>query len=78
MLAALGLRYGTAEATEFSTRVHKALALAYYNASADMAAERGAFPVFDAEREKDNPFMLRLKEADPALYEKMCRQGRRN
>ncbi|MCM1005852.1 MAG: adenosylcobalamin-dependent ribonucleoside-diphosphate reductase [Prevotella sp.] len=78
MLAALGLRYGTPEATAFSTEVHKALALAYYNASVDMAAERGAFPVFDAEREKNNPFMQRLREADPALYEKMLKQGRRN
>jgi len=78
MLAALGLRYGTPEATAFSTRVHRALALAYYGASVDMAAERGAFPVFDAGREKDNPFMLRLKEADPALYERMLKQGRRN
>ncbi len=78
MLAALGLRYGTPEATEFSVKVHKALALAYYNASVDMAAERGAFPVFDAEREKNNPFILRLKAEDPALYEKMMKQGRRN
>lgn len=78
MLAALGLRYGTPEATDFSTEVHKQLALAYYNASVDMAAERGAFAVYDAEREKDNPFIQRLREADPALYEKMVRQGRRN
>lgn len=78
MLAALGLRYGTKEATDFSTQVHRALALAYYNASVDMAAERGAFPVFDAEREKSNPFMLRLRDADPALYDKMLTQGRRN
>ncbi len=78
MLAALGLRYGTREATDFSTEVHKALALAYYGASVDMAAERGAFEIYDAEREKNNPFILRLKEADPALYEKMVRQGRRN
>lgn len=78
MLAALGYRYGTPEATAFSTEVHKALALAYYNASADMAAERGAFEVYDPEREKDNPFIARIREADPALYEKMVRQGRRN
>lgn len=78
MLAALGLRYGTPEATEFSTRVHKELALAYYRASADMAAERGAFPAFDAARESENPFMLRIREADPALWEKIQRQGRRN
>lgn len=78
MLAALGYRYGTPEATAFSVEVHKQLALAYYNASVDMAAERGAFEIYDAEKEKDNPFILRLKEADPALYEKMVRQGRRN
>lgn len=78
MLAALGLRYGTPEATAFSTEVHKNLALAYYNASTDMAAERGAFEVFDPEREKNNPFIARIREADPALYEKMVKQGRRN
>lgn len=78
MLAALGYRYGTPEATEFSANVHKELALAYYNASVDMAAERGAFEIFDAEREKNNPFILRIKEADPDLYEKMMKQGRRN
>ena len=78
MLAALGYRYGTPEATAFSVEVHKQLALAYYGASVDMAAERGAFEVYDAEREKDNPFIQRLREADPALYEKMVRQGRRN
>ena len=78
MLAALGLRYGTKEATEFSTQVHRALALAYYNASVDMAGERGSFPVFDAEREKNNPFMLRLRQADPILYDKMLKLGRRN
>lgn len=78
MLAALGLRYGTKEATEFSTQVHRALALAYYNASVDMAGERGSFPVFDAEREKNNPFMLRLRQADPTLYDKMLKLGRRN
>lgn len=78
MLAALGLRYGTHEATAFSVEVHKNLALAYYGSSVDMAAERGAFAVYDAEREKNNPFICRLKEADPALYEKMVRQGRRN
>ncbi|MBD5221439.1 MAG: adenosylcobalamin-dependent ribonucleoside-diphosphate reductase [Bacteroidales bacterium] len=78
MLAALGFRYGTPEATRFSAEVHKQLTLAYYNASVDMAAERGAFEVYDAEREKNNPFILRIKEADPALYDKMVRQGRRN
>lgn len=78
MIAALGLRYGTPEATEFSVRVHRELALAYYNASVDMAAERGPFEIYDAEREKNNPFIMRLRDADPALYEKMVSQGRRN
>ncbi|MBD5420040.1 MAG: adenosylcobalamin-dependent ribonucleoside-diphosphate reductase [Bacteroides sp.] len=78
MLAALGLRYGTPEATAFSTEVHKQLALAYYNASVTAAEERGAFAVYDAEREKGNPFIKRLKEADPALYDRMVKHGRRN
>ncbi|MDE6379552.1 MAG: adenosylcobalamin-dependent ribonucleoside-diphosphate reductase [Muribaculaceae bacterium] len=78
MLAALGLRYGTPEATVFSTEVHKQLALAYYNASVTAAEERGAFAIYDPEREKDNPFIKRLKEADPALYERMVKHGRRN
>lgn len=78
MLAALGLRYGTKEATDFSTEVHKALALAYYKASVVMAEERGAFEVYDAEREKNNPYISRLREADPALYERMVKSGRRN
>lgn len=78
MLAALGLRYGTPEATEFSTEVHRQLALAYYSASVTAAEERGAFAIYDAEREKNNPFILRLKEADPALYERMVKHGRRN
>ena len=78
MIAALGLRYGTPEATEFSVSVHRALALAYYRASTGMAEERGAFEIFDAEREKNNPYMQRLAEADPELYEKMKRTGRRN
>ena len=78
MLAALGLRYGTPEATEFSVSVHRELALAYYRASVDMAAERGAFEVYDAGREKNNPFITRLREADPQLYDKMVKQGRRN
>jgi len=78
MLAALGLRYGTCEATEFSVKVHRELTLAYYDASSDMALERGAFPIFDAGREKENPLMMRIREADPALYDKLQRQGRRN
>lgn len=78
MLAALGYRYGTQEATEFSTQVHRALALAYYKASVDMAEERGAFPVYDAKREENNPYIGRIREADPALYERMTKVGRRN
>lgn len=78
MLAALGYRYGTSEATAFSTEVHKQLALAYYGASVTMAAERGAFEVYDAEREKNNPYIARLREADQELYERMVKYGRRN
>lgn len=78
MLAALGLRYGTEEAIKMSESVHKALALAAYGSSVNMAKERGAFEIYDAEREKNNPFVLRIKEADPALYEEMARVGRRN
>ena len=78
MLAALGLRYGTPEATAFSTEVHKQLALAAYRSSADMAVERGAFEIYDAEREKNNPFIARLREADPELYEHIRKNGRRN
>lgn len=78
MIAAMGLRYGTVEATDFSVEVHKTLALAAYGLSVNMAKERGAFEVFDAEREKNNPFINRLKDADPKLYEDMVKYGRRN
>ena len=78
MLAALGLRYGTEEATEFSERVHKAVALNAYRSSVEMAKERGAFEIYDTEREKNNPFINRLREADPELYEEMKKFGRRN
>lgn len=78
MLASLGYRYGTQEATKFSTDVHKELALAYYSASVDMARERGAFEVYDPKREENNPYIKRLREADPALYERMVKYGRRN
>lgn len=78
MLAAMGLRYGTPEATAFSEDVHRHLALAAYNSSVDMAAERGAFEIFDANREKNNPFMQRLKAQDPQMYERMLVHGRRN
>ena len=78
MLAALGLRYGTQEALDFAVEVQKTLALSAYRSSVTMAQERGAFEVFDAEREKNNPFMLRIKEADPQLYADIAQHGRRN
>ena len=78
MLAAMGLRYGTEEATAFSVEVHKALALAAYSSSVDMAKERGSFTVFDWKREVNNPYIQRLAEADPELYERMKKYGRRN
>lgn len=78
MLAAMGLRYGTEEATEFSEQVHKTIALEAYRSSVNMAKERGAFAIYDCEREKNNPFINRLKEADPELYEEMKKYGRRN
>lgn len=78
MIAAMGLRYGTPEATEFSVNVHKNLALSAYRSSVAMAQERGAFAVFDASREKNNPFLLRIKEADQQLYADLQKYGRRN
>ena len=78
MIAAMGLRYGTQEATDFSVSVHKTLALTAYASSVEMAGERGAFPVYDSKREENNPFILRIKEAEPALYEQMVKCGRRN
>ena len=78
MLAALGLRYGTPEATAFSVEVHKTLALAAYRSSVMMAQERGAFKVYDAKREENNPYIQRIKEADPELYALMVEHGRRN
>lgn len=78
MIAAMGLRYGTPEATEFSVNVHKNLALSAYRSSVTMAQERGAFAVFDASREKNNPFLLRIKEADKQLYADLQKYGRRN
>lgn len=78
MLAALGLRYGTEEATEFSENVHKVVAINAYRSSVEMAKERGAFEIFNAEREKNNPFIQRLAEADPELYKDMQKYGRRN
>ena len=78
MLAALGLRYGSDEAIEFAVEIQKTLALEAYRASVTMAEERGAFPVYDAAREKDNPMIGRIREADPELYARMVEHGRRN
>ena len=78
MIAAMGLRYGTEEATKFAVEVHKTLALSAYRSSVTMAHERGAFSIFEAERERNNPFVLRIKEADPQLYSDMMKHGRRN
>ncbi|MBR6936586.1 MAG: adenosylcobalamin-dependent ribonucleoside-diphosphate reductase [Prevotella sp.] len=78
MLAAMGLRYGTQEATDFSVNVHQTLALYAYRSSVTMAKERGAFQIFDAEREKENPFLLRMKDADANLFADIMKYGRRN
>ena len=78
MIAAMGLRYGTEEATEFAEKVQRTLALEAYRSSVNMAKERGAFEVFDWKREQNNPFILRIKEADPQLYADMKKYGRRN
>ena len=78
MLAAMGLRYGTDEATDFSCEVHKTIALSAYGSSVVMAKERGAFDIYDAEREKNNPYIQRLAEADPEMYQEMVKYGRRN
>lgn len=78
MIAAMGLRYGTQEATDFAVSVQKTLALNAYRSSVTMAEERGAFAVYDARREAANPFIERLREADPKLYDDMAKHGRRN
>ena len=78
MLAAMGFRYGTPKATAFSVSVHKTLALAAYWSSVEMAKERGAFSLYDAKREEANPYINRLKDADPSLYDEMIKYGRRN
>ena len=78
MLAALGLRYGTEEATEVSEKVHQTIAIEAYRSSVNMAKERGAFEIYDWTREQNNPFISRIKDADPALYEEMKTYGRRN
>lgn len=78
MLAALGFTYGTDKATDFSEHVHETLKLNAYSSSVTMAKERGAFPIYDAKREVNNPFILRIKEKEPVLYERMVKYGRRN
>jgi len=78
MLAAMGYRYGTDEATDFAVSVQQTVALSAYRSSVTLARERGAFEIFDAEREKANPFILRIAEADPQLYSDMVKYGRRN
>ena len=78
LLAALNIRYGSKKGIEFSTKVHKVLGIETYRASVNLAKERGAFSIFDADREKENPFILRLKEADSKLYYEMLEYGRRN
>ena len=78
MLAALGTRYGSDVAISFSAEVHKLLAIEVYSSSVELARQRGAFPIFDIEREKNNPFILRLKQTAPRLYEEMEKYGRRN
>jgi ribonucleoside-diphosphate reductase alpha chain len=78
MLAALGLRYGSDDAIDFSVEVHKTLALEAYKSSTYLAKERGPFSIYDAEREVNNPFIMRLKEADPVMYSNMLKHGRRN
>ena len=78
MLAAMNLRYGTEDATLFSEKVHKTLAIEAYRSSVKLAKERGAFPIFNANKENDNPFINRIRNVDPALYEEMNLHGRRN
>lgn len=78
MVAAMGLQYGTEAATDFSEEVHKVIAIEAYRASVHLAKDRGAFTIFDAKRESENPFILRLKEAAPDMYEDMVKYGRRN
>lgn len=78
MLAALGLRYGSEEGIEFSTQVHKVLALEAYRSSVEMARDRGAFPIYDGRKEEGNPFIERIKTADADLFKEMEQYGRRN
>ena len=78
MLAALGLQYGSEEATAFSVKVHQELCCAAYRSSVQMARERGSFPLYNAHREENNPLIKRIAEADPELYQEMTKYGRRN
>jgi ribonucleoside-diphosphate reductase alpha chain len=78
MLAALGLTYGSDDAIDFSEEVHKTIALEAYRSSVNLSRERGKFPLYDAKREENNPFILRLKKEDPQLYQDMIKYGRRN
>lgn len=78
MLAALGYRYGSPESNEFAVMVQKTLAIEVYRGSVNLAKERGCFPIFDSEREKNNPFISRIKQAAPDIYENMKSYGRRN
>jgi ribonucleoside-diphosphate reductase alpha chain len=78
MLASLGLQYGSENATDFSEEIHKTVALESYRSSVYLAKERGSFALYSTEREKNNPFINRLKEADPSMYEDMMKYGRRN
>lgn len=78
MLAALNLRYGSDNATDFSEEIHKTVTLEAYRSSVNLAKERGAFKIYDANREKHNPFVNRIKKADPELYDEMAKYGRRN
>lgn len=78
MIAAMGFTYGTAEATDFSVSVHRALAIAAYGSSVDLARTRGAFAIYDSKREENNPYIRRIAEASPETYEAMLKYGRRN
>lgn len=78
MLAALGIQYGSDEGIDFSVEVHKTLAIEAYRSSVEMARDRGSFPIYETKREVDNPFINRIKEADPELYKEMEKYGRRN
>ena len=78
MLAALGLRYGSEDAINFSEEVHRTITLEAYRSSVRLARERGPFTIYNAEREENNPLIRRIRLADPALYDEMTKYGRRN